>query len=154
MVAAYQVEWMPWPVKVAPEPESLGQALKRLRDGRPLKEISAATGVAISTLNSYESDAPGRPNDGTLKKLSDFYGVRDELFDIDDAHRRWERTFEPLPGPGIALPAEPGMEELANELILLGGQIPELAKVVRTFRIQFKEQQARHEEGEHERHAG
>lgn len=155
VVAVYQwVEHMPWPVKVAPEPESIGRALKRLRGERGLKEVHLATDIPLSTLSSYETDKYS-PDIDNIKKLATYLDVDPEtLFAIDDEHRRWQRMYERLPGPGIALPADPGMEELAHELILLkGGRLDKVTELVRTFRVQLNAQQDAQAD-EHEQSVG
>lgn len=52
--------------------ETTGQRLRRLRGNRTLKEVSEATGLAISTLNMYEHDIR-TPREDNKQKLADYY---------------------------------------------------------------------------------
>lgn len=53
--------------------ETTGQRLRRLRGKRPLREVSAATGIAISTLSGIERGVRGL-GDKNKVKLAAYYG--------------------------------------------------------------------------------
>ena len=78
---------------IDPEPPSLGDTLRALRDGGGLKMtyVAEQLGCSQSSLSQFESGAR-TPNALMFRKLGEFYGVDyRELREIDDAHKAWRQ---------------------------------------------------------------
>jgi transcriptional regulator with XRE-family HTH domain len=118
-----------WVVQVAPEPESLGRAIKRWRGSRKQTELALAIGVGQNAVTKWESDA-GAPTDENITALEAFFGLApDTLFDIKIAHEKWERATRPVPGPSIAIPAEPEFLRIIDGLGALADDDAALAEL-------------------------
>jgi transcriptional regulator with XRE-family HTH domain len=103
-----------WLVPVAPEPPRLGETLRRLRLKKQLnqRDVAAVLGIADSTVSQYEIDRAPAPAD-LLRQMAALYGVEaEDLFKIEAEYDLWKRMRVPLPGRGVALPADPEIVEL------------------------------------------
>jgi transcriptional regulator with XRE-family HTH domain len=147
-VSVVAANW--WVVQVAPEPESLGQAIKRLRGSRKQHELAAAVGVGQNAVGKWETDM-GAPSDDRIVALEAYFGLTpDTLFDIKIAHDKWERATRPVPGPSIAIPAEPeflriidGLGALADDDAALAELASFLERAVRMRRGHGQDQRQR-----------
>lgn len=101
-----------WMVKVEPEPPTLGETLRSLREQRGLlqgREAAQAIGISQNTLSAYERDV-NHPSPENLHRIAAFYGVSvATLQAVANRHHLWELEHEPLPGRGIALEATPNL---------------------------------------------
>lgn len=107
-------------------PGSLGERLVELRDaytkedgttGLLLGEAAKLVGIGSTSLGNYErGDTIPIPKE-QVRALANFYGVRaDDLFEIEGAHMVWLNTQASLPGPSIAIPAEPVVKDIVSSL--------------------------------------
>ncbi len=124
-----------WLDRIESQPETVGELLTRLRDAQPgllQKTVCAETGVPQNILSQYEL---GRrlPTRTHARKLNEYYALpRDQILDMMEDERRRERTRLQLPGPSVAIPAEPELIEAVRALFLLEThELPAMSELIR-----------------------
>lgn len=133
-----------WMIALSRQPESLGEALKRLRLARgwSQEQVEEQTGISQTRLSAYERDAYA-PKGATLRQLNDLYELPDRaLADIARRHEEWrEANPDRLPGDGVAIPQEPELVEAVRALYLL--EDDELALIPEWVRNTVRNRQER-----------
>lgn len=126
-----------WVRRIVPEPPRLGNELIRLRDavGLQQQEVAERTGISKSQLNRYELGANVSPD--KIRLLADFYhDSYNRLYAIQQEHRAWRDTNDPLPGPALAIADEPGRYDVVTVLVELDddGRLPDATRLLELFR--------------------
>lgn len=125
------VRWMRF---LTPPPESLGQALRRLRTERRLdqEDVSEALGIGNSSLSNYENDKYAPPREA-LQRLNEYFDLPpNTLRTILKNYEDWRELQEPIPGPSVAVPNEPELIEAVEALFLFEPeQLSDVAQHIR-----------------------
>lgn len=111
-----------WMISIDPKEETLGDLMLRMRTQRGWyqKDVARAMGLAPerqSLLSRYENDSVVRPNPEIIEGISRVYELPLEVVTMA-AHRSSQRR-QALPGPSVAIPAEPELIEAVRALFLL-----------------------------------
>lgn len=130
-----------WMIAIDPKEETLGDLMLRMRTQRGWyqKDVARAMGLAPerqSLLSRYENDAVVRPNPEIIEGVARIYELPLETVTMA-AHRSSQRR-QALPGPSVAIPAEPELIEAVNALFLL--ESDELGHWAELIRLQVKQE--------------
>lgn len=134
-------------VDINPAPDTFGSVVRRRRMARgwSQREVARRTGIDQTEISKFERDAYRYRKEEVIAAFEDAFGLtRGELAALPwgDA----SRDAPTIPGPSVAIPADPELIEAVNALFLL--ETDELSHWAELIRLQVKGGQAKSERPE------